>query len=62
MRRHRGRRSAGRAWPGEHPVQVDPPYEEMSYKELRAVAAERGVALASSVRSRAAVIEALRAA
>ena len=54
MRRHRGRRSAGRAWPREVPLQVDPPYEEMTYKELRRVAEERGIALPKSARSRAA--------
>lgn len=62
MRRHRGRRSAGRAWPRENPVQIDPPYEEMTYKELRRVAEERGITLPGSARSRAAVIELLRAA
>lgn len=62
MRRHRGRRSPGRAWPYEQPVQVDPPYEEMTYKELRRVAEERGVAVPGSARSKAAVIAVLRAA
>lgn len=62
MRRHRGRRSAGRAWPNERPLRVEPAYEEMTYKELRRVADEQGVALPKSARSRAAVIEVLRAA
>ena len=62
MRRHRGRRSPGRAWPHEHPVQVDPPLEDMSYKDLRTLAHERGVDLPKGARSRAAVIAVLRAA
>lgn len=62
MRRHRGRRSPGRAWPRENPLQVDPPLEDMAYRDLRRLADERGVVIPKGVRSRAGVIEVLRAA